>query len=496
MKFFFCCAIPGYPIGIAMAGTTARIVITIYYLLNVIHHVLFDRKGKADSRTCVSVFRLLFVLMPLLLSVTGCNLFQVLTSCSEGNFPVGKIFSWCPSLFHQYQNDQMTHITYDLRCGGRDSNSFYQEISGFATEVNVRIEDRLGATIDSMISFVRENSLERPRSRAEYAVELLTIGMAWDRYLGAAQRTPWITTMLLQRLYNIRRSNQLLKPVADSLRGIISGRCIVPRIGASAKDFSFSPDNLKLLIRWLGATGEFKDETRRMQSWYLFFKHQQTGYSGSVLKEVLAVFDWFREKSKEKLGKYTTGVDSFLKEQHPAYRHREDVIFCGKQEVEYHLNMVGAEIMNRGFAPGYRKTTRKTLLVPGCMRPDDGVGCKASIVGMNITCTGCTPECRVNRLRQIGLLNDFDVFIVPHSSGFTQWLKRWENSEETGLIAVACLLNLVPGGYEMRELNIPAQCLLLDFCGCRKHWHPQGIVTEVNEQRLLELVQLADHRLN
>ncbi|PKP27722.1 MAG: hypothetical protein CVU06_01200 [Bacteroidetes bacterium HGW-Bacteroidetes-22] len=400
------------------------------------------------------------------------------------------------SSHYQYGNNQMKHITYDLRCGDRDSNTFYLGINRFASEVNAHIEEHLGTTISTMISFVGDKSIEQPRSRAEYAVELLTIGMTWSRYLGAAQRTPLLTTLLLQRLFDIRRANQRLKPMADTLRGLISGRCIVPRIGTPAKDSSFSLHNFRLLIRWLGATGEFKDETKRLQTWNDFFEHRQADYVESVLGEVLAVFDWFKEESSERLGKFTTGVGVFLKEKHPAYRHREDVIFCGKQEVEYHLNMVGSEIMNRGFAASYNQTGKKTLLVPGCMRPGDAMNCKASIDGLNITCTGCTHDCRVNRLRQLGLQHDFDVFIVPHSSGFTQWLKRWENSTETGLIAVACLLNLVPGGYEMRELNIPAQCLLLDFCGCRKHWHPQGIVTEINEQRLLELVKLADQREN
>ncbi len=44
-----------------------------------------------------------------------------------------------------------------------------------------------------------------------------------------------------------------------------------------------------------------------------------------------------------------------------------------------------------------------------------------------------------------------------------------------GPAAVACLLNLVQGGYEMRELNIPAQCVLLTFCGYQKHWDKDGM---------------------
>jgi hypothetical protein len=31
--------------------------------------------------------------------------------------------------------------------------------------------------------------------------------------------------------------------------------------------------------------------------------------------------------------------------------------------------------------------------------------------------------------------------------------------------------------------------VLLDFCGCKKHWDKDGIETEINEERLLELIK-------
>jgi len=203
---------------------------------------------------------------------------------------------------------------------------------------------------------------------------------------------------------------------------------------------------------------------------------------------VLEVFNWFRNSSKEVLGKYTKNLDNFLYNEHPKYKYREDVIFCGKEEVEYHLNMVGSEIINWGFQASYEKTEKKVLLVPACMQAHNGVECKAAHNELDIKCTLCNSNCRISQLTKLGRKNNFDVFIVPHSSNFTKWLKKWENSKRTGLVAVACLLNLVPGGYEMRELNIPAQCVLLDFCGCQKHWDKEGIETEINEEQLLKLI--------
>ncbi|MDG5815440.1 hypothetical protein QA601_10140 [Chitinispirillales bacterium ANBcel5] len=43
------------------------------------------------------------------------------------------------------------------------------------------------------------------------------------------------------------------------------------------------------------------------------------------------------------------------------------------------------------------------------------------------------------------------------------------------------------GGYEMRDLTIPNQSVLLDYCGCKKHWHKSGITTGCNVERLVKV---------
>lgn len=36
--------------------------------------------------------------------------------------------------------------------------------------------------------------------------------------------------------------------------------------------------------------------------------------------------------------------------------------------------------------------------------------------------------------------------------------------------------------------NIPAQCVLLDYCGCKTHWDSTGIVTAINEEKLVQII--------
>ena len=81
------------------------------------------------------------------------------------------------------------------------------------------------------------------------------------------------------------------------------------------------------------------------------------------------------------------------------------------------------------------------------------------------------------------------VYLVPHSTGFSRWLERWQRVPGCGVTAVACLLNILPGGYEMRARGIASQCVPLDYPGCQKHWRRKGIVTSLNEDRLVQIVQ-------
>ena len=150
--------------------------------------------------------------------------------------------------------------------------------------------------------------------------------------------------------------------------------------------------------------------------------------------------------------------------------------------------MVGAEIMNRGFKPKFDKIKKTCFACTGLYVFTGKISVRHEINGTDITCVGCSDDCRVNELVEAWEKRiNFDVYIVPHSSSFTKWLERWQNNNNTGLIAVACLLNLVPGGYEMRELGLNAQCVLLDYCGCKNHWHEEGICTDLNESKVLEL---------
>ncbi|WP_278244952.1 hypothetical protein [[Clostridium] dakarense] len=47
------------------------------------------------------------------------------------------------------------------------------------------------------------------------------------------------------------------------------------------------------------------------------------------------------------------------------------------------------------------------------------------------------------------------------------------------------MLNLISGGLKAKSLGYIPQCVVLDYCGCKSHWHTDGITTDINIKRLL-----------
>ncbi|MGE5317812.1 MAG: DUF116 domain-containing protein, partial [Chloroflexota bacterium] len=184
----------------------------------------------------------------------------------------------------------------------------------------------------------------------------------------------------------------------------------------------------------------------------------------------------------------TENVRPFLRNAADTYKWREDRISCTRSEEEYHLNMVGAELMNRAFRQDFENTDKKAVLLPGCMRKSPFSNCKASKVPGGLKCEGCTPGCRVNELRKTGRKNGFDVYVIPHASDLSQWSPS-KRKDSLGVVASACLTTLVEGGWELKRYGVPAQCVVLEYSGCKKHWHPEGIETEINPEILLHLIR-------
>lgn len=381
---------------------------------------------------------------------------------------------------------------YDLRLTQPGSDGFYADVARFSHKLLAETELRAMVQLREYSDYAQFTLHEPPRTLGEYSIELLTLGLAFSRYGRAAEATPNWAVALARRLFTLRHASAHLKPIVDSLRASLIRVFFMRHIALAPIPYPESAarmlDALPRLIAWLQATGEFEQEALRLKNWRSFLHSLPRPQAIHCIEIASRLFEWFRDEANEALGAYTRGVPTFLANEYSARGCREDQLFCGRKPVEYHLCMVAAEIMNRGLRADFESKTRKVVLVPACMRGPYADLCRARTSCTDMQCAACSPGCAVNRLTRRMRALGATVFLVPHSTGFSRWLERWQREPDTGVAAVACLLNILPGGYEMRARGIASQCVPLDFPGCQKHWRHDEIATSFNQDQLVNIL--------
>jgi len=331
-------------------------------------------------------------------------------------------------------------ITYTLRDEGGTSDGYYRAIATFADQMLAQIESALGSAIADYQQHLSTKG-EQSRDLCECVFELLTLGVLWETY---------------QPL-----------DVPHTLEG------------ASA------------LIGMLELTGKFTQEIAHLRAWHGYLSTLAPSSSLQILERVMACAADFREQAERALGHYTPNVEQFLVNEWNVHEERDDSVLRGHKRVEYHLNMVGTEWLSRAFRPAFLAAPRKVVLAPPCMRakPDDE--CKAFKTAEGyLICQACTPGCRVNQLTRLGQKCGFEVYLIPDELRELA-AQSVGGGPAVGVVGISCALTNAPGGWEARALDLPAQGLLLDYCGCSYHWDNEGFPTDTNLGKLLELLDLA-----
>lgn len=370
-------------------------------------------------------------------------------------------------------------ITYSLRAGERTAARYYDDVRSFADEV-VALGAGLLPVADALSAWAEETGREARRSAEEHLVEVLTLGVLWRIYGERARHLSALPAAAMEGLYQLRQGNRRLKPAADALRGVGATLHLAAADGRTERAPDL--DELDRLVRWAAATGDLENEALRLGLWRDFLRAHASG-APAVLEEAVRFAGRFEERALAVLGRYTPEVERFRAETAPTHRFREDHVFCDRRRVEYHLGMIGAELLNRAYRAAFQATTKKAVLAPSCMRARPQ-GCRAVPTGDGIRCTHCTPGCRVSALVRRGEREGFAVVVISHASEFASWTKNPALRNGVGMVGVACVLNLLGGGWQATAAGIPAQCVLLDACGCKNHWDEAGVPTSIDHGEL------------
>ena len=350
----------------------------------------------------------------------------------------------------------MEKITYFLCESNESSTEFYKKNLNFSKKVLNKLEGNFSNDINDYMNYINKNNMEQLRSKSEYLLEILMIGVFWKEHVNKAISLSKIPRNILIKLSTLREKESI-KKIVDINRGLLEYLFLNRRSNDKVK---ISLENYKKLVNYLKACGDYKEEAKRLEVWISYFFSLNKNKVDKILTSYLEFAKYFEDISQEVLGIYTKNVNLFLKNIDKKYKYREDFLIKAKNQKK-----------------------DKRLLLPSCMRIKDEKNCKAIKTEEGYICNSCSKNCNVNKYDKLGKKYNFQVYIIPHESSIS--VKNKIKDGHIGIIGVACVLNLISGGLKAKNLGFVPQCVFLDYCGCKDHWHDKGIITDINMSYLL-----------
>ena len=359
-------------------------------------------------------------------------------------------------------------ITYSLRLEAPTSDGYYQAIADFAdswlTQVGPQAKD-----LAAGFRAYRQKRGAADRSDEEHLFELLALGVLIREHGRDASRMPSWVEGLLRGLVSIQDRYPRAESVVKPLRGLLGW------LSYQMPGRERNGDPLGRMMAWLEANDETVKE-KRFDEWRAYFNSKGEPFMQTAVSRCLDLADEFDVLSRQALGKYTGNVERYLREEAPKHRLRYDARLLSSTRLEYHLGMLGTEILNRAFRAHFLAAKRKMVILPPCMCAPEKE-CKAVETSFGAKCQACTPSCRVNQITKLGEKQGFRVTMIPDN---VKVFGSGKGTESIGVVGVSCALTNWSGGWDAGALGIPAQGLLLDYVGCKFHWDKQGIPTDTN----------------
>jgi len=400
---------------------------------------------------------------------------------------------------------------YSLKPGGSRSGEYYQAVSAFADRWLETANSTLERPITGYLSWRRlAFRVENPGaalSFAEAAFEMLVLGVLLREHgadaLGMAPIPAWVLARLVEA--QDRLPLPAIERPVKAIRGLIQGLAQPenPPEQLPADSLPFSGGAAALagrLADWLSAGG-LGAQAAHMAAWRDYLAGLDEQSAQAMLARCLLLADDFSEESQTALGAYTAGVEAFTAAVDDGpdspwargcrARWRYDAPLVTRTAVEYHLGMLGTEILTRAYRPRYLAAPRKIVIVPDCLCARSrraGTGstaeCQAELTSLGYRCQRCTPGCRVQQITRLGERRGFEAYILPDDLRGIG-LSSCSRLAGAGVVGVSCALTNWDAGWLVNDAGVPAQGVLLDYAGCKSHWHEQGMTTDVDLEKLL-----------
>ena len=244
--------------------------------------------------------------------------------------------------------------------------------------------------------------------------------------------------------------------------------------------------SLEQMVRIMEALPDFAEEGTWYRQWFQYAESLDLTDGEMLLAALWNTARWFTAEADTVLGTYTCAAPLQAAGPRRNQHFREDRILRSLKPVDYHLALVTAELLNQAYRREFSQTRYREVLVPACLC---GPNCQRQTTEAGVRCQQCGSLCPVGRLATLGTKFDFGVLVISHASrAFPGALDATSRGGVVGIVGIACPAHLLAGGWSCRRRGIPAQCVPLEFAGCR-HWSDEPMQTRFDMTELLRLVR-------
>jgi uncharacterized protein len=404
---------------------------------------------------------------------------------------------------------------YCLKSAEGTSDEYYQVIAAFADRWLASVRGTLAQPVKHFQAFLAwrasapgelnhlpvQNPPPAVRNFSELAFEMLVLGVLLREHGEQALRFPLAPAWMMARL--VETQDRLPLPAIEkpvkAMRGLMQGLASGEAVADSATPVDELPFDdgaagiARRLVSWLEAEG-MHAQAERLAQWSEYLAGLDAQRAEAILARCLLLAEDFAADSPLVLGAYTRHVQQFVTCVQGGVRWRYDAGLIARTPLEYHLGMLGTEILNRAYRARFQAAPRKVVVVPDCLcaqsrriETADGKPCQAARTDLGGRCTGCTPGCKVNGLARLGEKHGFEVYILPDDMRGVG-LSSCSRLQGVGVVGISCALTNWDAGWQVTSSGVPAQGVLLDYAGCKSHWSDQGEPTDVNVRKLLEML--------
>lgn len=240
--------------------------------------------------------------------------------------------------------EDLKELTNDFDFEDSKSSEYNNKIQLSCQLINERITLLGDHYIKEFMNFIKENKIEKLRTKEEYSIEFMLIGVLMQEYVDNARafkNMPVAPIILLSKLRNKKNKN-------SGVSAWMTNRIL---FRSKFQGYEYSFKDFILIIKWLKATTGFKKEVLRLENWKQFFKNKNGIYVNHVIGRTIDTSLELNDIGIKYLDTYVGNT-----QKNKLNNVEMGYIELHRGKLQHFFNIVSDEIINQGKQ---RKLTMK-----------------------------------------------------------------------------------------------------------------------------------------